>query len=239
VLFADTFNNWMEPENLSAASRVLEATGHRVLAAMGDDGKPLCCGRTYLTAGMLGEARREARRTIAALAPHVAAGTPIVGLEPSCVFTFRDEYPALFPGDEAVARLAAVQLADEYLAREIAAARIAAPWKKSPAASVRVHGHCHQKAFDTFDATIALLRTLPGADVKPIESSCCGMAGSFGHEKGHFDVSMRMGELALFPAVRAAPESAIAATGVSCRQQIADGTGRRARHPFVLLADAL
>jgi FAD/FMN-containing dehydrogenase/Fe-S oxidoreductase len=239
VLFADTFNNWLEPANLVAAARVLEATGHEVIAALAGNGGPLCCGRTYLAAGMLGEARREARRTMEALQPHLDAGTPIVGLEPSCVFTFRDEYAALFPGDAIAAKLAGVRLVDEYLAAAIASGRVDAPWKKSPAASIRVHGHCHQKAFDTFDATIALLRTLPGADVKPIESSCCGMAGSFGHEAGHYDVSMKMGEAALFPAVRAAPESAIAASGVSCRQQIADGTGREARHPLALLAEAL
>src|SRR5207237_3753665 len=113
------------------------------------------------------------------------------------------------------------------------------PWRKSRPASTHVHGHCHQKAFDTFEATLALLRALPGADVKPIESSCCGMAGSFGHEKGHYDISMKMGEAALFPAVRAAQSSTIAAAGVSCRQQIAAGTGRHAHHPFVLLAEWL
>ena len=239
VLFADTFNNWLEPANLEDAARVLDAMGHDVIASLGNDGKPLCCGRTYLATGMLGEARKEARRTIDALGPHLEAGTPIVGLEPSCVFTFRDEYAALFPGDEAAAKLAGVQLADEYLADAIARGRATPPWKRSPAASIRVHGHCHQKAFDTFGATIALLKTLPGSDVRAIESSCCGMAGSFGYERGHFDVSMKMGEAALFPAVRAAAGSAIAASGVSCRQQIAEGTGREARHPFALLAEAL
>jgi Fe-S oxidoreductase len=155
------------------------------------------------------------------------------------VFTFRDEYAAMFPGDGEAAAMKGVQLADEYLAEAIAEGRVAPPWKATPAASIRVHGHCHQKAFETFDATLKLLKTLPGCDVKAIESSCCGMAGSFGHEKGHYDVSMKMGEAALFPAVRAAKDSAIAAAGVSCRQQIADGTGRTARHPLVLLADAL
>jgi Fe-S oxidoreductase len=145
----------------------------------------------------------------------------------------------MFPGDEAVEKLRGVRMADEYLVAEIRAGRLKPPWQKSRAASIRVHGHCHQKAFDTFDATLALLRTLPGADVKAIESSCCGMAGSFGHEKGHYDVSMKMGEAALFPAVRAAKESTIAASGVSCRQQIADGTGRHAHHPFALLAEWL
>jgi Fe-S oxidoreductase len=185
---------------------------------------------------MVDAAREEARRTLETLAPHLDAGTPIVGLEPSCIFTFRDEYPSLLPRDERVKRLARAMLADEYLAAEMAAGRVTPPWKPS-AREVRVHGHCHQKAFGTFDATVALLRTLPGARVEAIESSCCGMAGAFGHE--HYDMSMKMAELALLPAVRAAPGAAIAAAGTSCRQQIAHGTGRPAVHPIVLLAEAL
>src|SRR6185437_3690690 len=116
VLFADTFNNWFEPENLAAAERVLRATGHRVLSPAGADGRALCCGRTYLAAGMIGEARAEMRRTLAALAPHLERGTPVVGLEPSCLLTFRDELGALFPGDAMAARLSGALLADEYLA---------------------------------------------------------------------------------------------------------------------------
>ena len=239
VLFADTFNNWLEPENLAAAVRVLEATGHKVIAARGEKGRGLCCGRTYLAVGMVDEARAQARLTLRSLRAHLEAGTPVVGLEPSCVFTFRDEYAAMFPGDDLVKLAAKVQLVDEYLVAELRAGRISAPWTKAAASSIRVHGHCHQKAFDTFDATLELLRTLPGAEVAAIESSCCGMAGAFGHEKGHYDVSMKMAELALLPAVRAAPTATIAAAGTSCRQQIADGTGRTARHPIRILAESL
>ncbi len=239
VLFADTFNNWLEPENLAAAHRVLEATGHEVIVARGRKGRALCCGRTYLAVGMIDEARAQARLTMAALEPHLEAGTPIVGLEPSCLFTFRDEYAAMFPGDRLGGLVAKAQLIDEYLAAELRAGRLSAPWKAGPARSIRVHGHCHQKAFDTFEATLELLRSLPGAQVAAIESSCCGMAGAFGHEKGHYDVSMKMAELALLPAVRAAPEATIAAAGTSCRQQIADGTGRVARHPIHILAEWL
>jgi Fe-S oxidoreductase len=236
VLFADTFNNWFEPGNLTAARRVLEATGHTIRIEYGSAGRPLCCGRTFLTSGMVEAARAEARRTLDAMAPYLDADVPIVGLEPSCVFTFRDEYPALLPGDARVKKMARTMLVDEYLAAELAAGRIVAPWKRAPA-EVRVHGHCHQKAFGTFDATVSLLRTLPGAQVEPIESSCCGMAGSFGHE--HYDISMDMAEISLLPAVRSAPGAAIAAAGTSCRQQIAHGTGRTAVHPIVLLAEAL
>src|SRR5260221_8212744 len=239
VLFADTFNNWLEPENLEAAVRVLEATGHNVTATRGKKGRALCCGRTYLAVGMIDEARAQARLTLSALGPHLEAGTPIVGLEPSCLLTFRDEYAAMFPGDRLASLAAKAQLIDEYLAAEIGAGRIAAPWKTGASQSIRVHGHCHQKAFDTFDATLQLLRSLPGAQVAAIESSCCGMAGAFRHEHGHYDVSMKMSALALLPAVRAAPEATIAAAGTSCRQQIADGTGRTARHPIHILAECL
>jgi FAD/FMN-containing dehydrogenase/Fe-S oxidoreductase len=239
VLFADTFNNWLEPANLAAAERVLRATGHRVVSPLGRDGRTLCCGRTYLAAGMVDEARVEMRRTLDALRPHLESGTPIVGLEPSCLLTFRDELGALFPGDALAARLAkAARLADEYLAGEIRAGRIVPPWRGQPGRVLRVHGHCHQKAFGTFDATLELLRTLPGAEVAAIDSGCCGMAGAFGHEKGHYEVSMRMAELALLPAVRSAPDATIVASGTSCRRQVADGSGREAKHPLVVLAEA-
>ena len=237
VLFADTFNNHFEGENLAAARAVLEATGHRVVVARGE-GRPLCCGRTYLTTGMVDEARIEAGRTVEALGPFLARGVPVVGLEPSCVMTFRDEYAALFPRDAQAGRLAGVKLLDEYLAAGFAAGTFAPPWKRTPAAEIRVHGHCHQKAFGAFEATLAVLGTLPEARVRAIESSCCGMAGAFGHE--HYEASMAMGELALLPAVREAPADAvIVAAGTSCRQQVAHGAGREAVHPAVLLARAL
>jgi len=237
VLFADTFNNWIEPHNLAAAHRVLAAAKREVIVPVPAD-RPLCCGRTYLTAGMIEEARAEARRTLDVLAPHLDANTPVVGLEPSCLFTFRDEYPAMFPGDEGVKRLSRLaRLADEYLAAELAEGRATLPWRKQAPQAIRVHGHCHQKAFGTFDATLRLLRAIPGAQVEAIESSCCGMAGSFGHE--HYDVSMKMAEAALLPAVRAAGDATIAAAGTSCRAQIEHGAGRRASHPLVVVAGAL
>ncbi len=241
ALFADTFNNWFEPENLDAAVRVLEATGHRVILARAGDDRPLCCGRTYLAAGMVDRARVEALRVIEALRPYGEQGIPILGLEPSCLFTFRDEYGVLLRGiRDAELLTRSAFLADEYLAAEIAAGRIAPPWRATPAArDIRVHGHCHQKAFATFDATLDLLRTIPEARVAAIESSCCGMAGSFGHELGHYEISMKMAEISLLPAVRSAPEAAIVAAGTSCRNQIAHGAGRRARHPLAILAECL
>ncbi|HET9576443.1 MAG TPA: heterodisulfide reductase-related iron-sulfur binding cluster, partial [Usitatibacter sp.] len=222
--------------NLAAAVRVLEATGHEVVSPAGPDGRALCCGRTYLTAGMVEEARREALQTMQALKPWLEAGVPVVGLEPSCLFTFRDEYAALFPKDALAGALAQSQMIDQYLAAELKAGRVRPPWRRSPG-PLRVHGHCHQKAFGAFEATLALLRSLPDTQVDAIESSCCGMAGSFGHE--HYDVSMKMGEAALLPAVRAAGDATIVASGTSCRQQVAHGAAREARHPIVVLAEAL
>src|SRR5213075_81149 len=137
VLFADTFNNWIEPGNLVATHKVLATAGHEIVVPLGSD-RPLCCGRTYLTAGMIDEARDEARRTLEALAPHIDAGTPILGLEPSCLFTFRDEYLAMFPGDDRVRRLAQLaRLADEYLADAIASGRAKLPWRGGEARKIR------------------------------------------------------------------------------------------------------
>jgi Fe-S oxidoreductase len=189
---------------------------------------------------MVERARAEARRTVEALRPFGEQAIPIVGLEPSCVFSFRDEYAGLLRGHRDAELLArSARLADEYLAAEIASGRIAPPWKAGSGKSFHVHGHCHQKAFATFDATLDLLRTVPGAEVKAIESSCCGMAGSFGHEAGHYDVSMKMAELSLLPAVRAAANSTIVAAGTSCRHQIAHGADRPAAHPMVALSECL
>jgi FAD/FMN-containing dehydrogenase/Fe-S oxidoreductase len=240
VLFADTFNNYFEPWNLEDAARVLAATGHSVHTPRGPDGRPLCCGRTFLAAGMVEEARAEARRTVETLRPYVERGTPIVGLEPSCLFTFLDEYEALLPGDAGARALAAcARPADVHLLRRIRQGEVRAPWKDAGQVELRVHGHCHQKAFGTFDATVELLRTVPGAEVGAIESGCCGMAGSFGHERAHYDVSMKMAEADLLPAVRAAPGAEVLASGTSCRQQIAHGTGRSALHPLAWLAKQL
>jgi Fe-S oxidoreductase len=189
---------------------------------------------------MVEEARAEARRTVEALRPYVERGAPIVGLEPSCLFAFLDEYEALLPGDAGARALAAcARPADVHLLQRIRQGEVLAPWRAAGQVEVRVHGHCHQKAFGTFDATVELLRTVPGAEVSAIESSCCGMAGAFGHERAHYDVSMKMAEADLLPAVRAAPAAEVLASGTSCRQQIAHGAGRTALHPLAWLAKQL
>jgi Fe-S oxidoreductase len=241
VLFADTFNTYFEPENLHAAVAVLTAAGRRVrLPRAAEGGRPLCCGRTYLSTGLVAEARREARRLLAALAPYARRGVPVVGLEPSCLLTLRDEYLALLPGAETRALAGAALTFEEYLAREQAEGRLNLPLAASGPTKILLHGHCHQKALGAFDSVAAVLKLVPGVSVGTVESSCCGMAGAFGYGADTYDASMRMGELSLLPAVRkAAPATIVVADGTSCRSQIAHGAGRDAFHVARVLANAL
>jgi FAD/FMN-containing dehydrogenase/Fe-S oxidoreductase len=240
VLFADTFNRYFEPENVRAAIAVLTAGGYQVHIAHADNGgRPLCCGRTFLAVGKTDAARSEAERMLAALAPQLARGLPVIGLEPSCVFSFRDEIPALLKSDTAREAAGRVVLLEEFLAAEAAAGRLGinfAPAKRR----ALLHGHCHQKSFGAMGAIETVLKLIPGLDVATIESSCCGMAGAFGYDAETIDVSRAMGELSLLPAVRQAPDDAIiVADGTSCRQQIRDGTRREAMHVARVLAMAL
>jgi FAD/FMN-containing dehydrogenase/Fe-S oxidoreductase len=249
VLFADTFNNYFEPENARAALAVLRAAGYRVhvaRAAAGDgQGKrPLCCGRTYLAAGLVDQARAEARRVVEACRPYVARGIPIVGLEPSCLLTLRDEFLVMGLGDDANKLADHALLFEEFLAREHDAGRLRLELKPLAEKRALLHGHCHQKAFDAVTPVQKVLGLVPGLKVELIESSCCGMAGSFGYEAEHIDVSMRMAELALLPAVRGAGgDTLLVADGTSCRHQIADGTrgpqAREAVHVARVLERAL
>ncbi len=232
VLFGDTFNRYFERENLDAARTVLAAAGYRVHVAAPTDGstRPLCCGRTFLSVGKVDEARREAERTMAALAPYVVRGVPVVGLEPSCMLGFRDEIPALLKGGHTRELAMDVLLFEEFLVREAAAQRLNLPLKPNARRAV-VHGHCHQKSFGMFAAATSVLKLVPELGVETIESSCCGMAGAFGYGADTVDVSLAMGELSLLPAVRKADADAIiVANGTSCRHQIHDGTGRDAVH---------
>jgi Fe-S oxidoreductase len=246
VFFVDTFSNYHEPENAHAALAVLRAAGKRVAVARASDGnaRPLCCGRTYLAAGLVDEAKREARRVVDALAPHVAAGATVVGLEPSCLLSLRDEFLVMGLGVDALRLAERALLIEEYLAREQRAGRLQLPLRPLPQKRALLHGHCHQKAFDTMNSVAATLRMVPELEVEVVESSCCGMAGSFGYEASHYEVSMRMAELSLLPAVRKADANTlIVADGTSCRHQIADGTwadgAREAVHVIRVLADAL
>jgi len=225
VLLVDTFNRYFEPENARAALKVLKAAGYRVHAPSG-----LCCGRTFLTAGMVHEARREAAKMQEALAPYAERGVPIVGLEPSCLFSLRDEFPVM--GFDKLARHAL--LFEEFLAREPGRLKL-----KELHTDVLLHGHCHQKAFDVMPAVQKVLQLIPNLKMQTVETSCCGMAGSFGYEAEHYDVSMKMAELALLPAVRKSPGALVVADGTSCRHQIAGGSGREAVHVARVLAQAL
>src|SRR5580700_1499561 len=240
VLFADTFNRYFERENIDAALAVLAAGGYRVTVATPADGaRPLCCGRTFLSVGKVNEARREMERTLAALAPFAATDTPIIGLEPSCLFSFRDEIPALLKSEPARQVASRALLFEEFLAREAAASKLNLPLVPTKKRAL-LHGHCHQKSFDAMAAVTATLKLIPDLAVEPIESSCCGMAGAFGYHADTIDVSRAMGELSLLPAVRKAPEDAIiVADGTSCRHQIKDGAGREAMHVARVLAMSL
>ena len=238
VLFADTFNRWFEPENLRAAVDVLEAC-NVAIHPLGGGGKPLCCGRTYLAAGLVDEARAEARRMVAALTPHIAAGRPVIGLEPSCLLTLRDEFLTLLPGAETERVAASAFLLEEWLVAAAGRGDIEVPFEAQKRKAY-IHGHCHQKAFGALGASQKALALVPGLAVETIESACCGMAGAFGYDAKTLDVSRAMGELSLLPAVRAAePDAIIVADGTSCRHQIEDGTGRGALHVARVLADAL
>jgi Fe-S oxidoreductase len=230
LLLADTFNRWFEPENLRAAVRVLRAAGFRPRVPH-SGARPLCCGRTYLAAGMVERARAEARRTLTAL----AGDTPVVGLEPSCLLTLRDEFRSLLPGAATDALGARALLLSEFLERE----KVGLPLKPVPV-SAHVHGHCHQKSFGAFPAALAALRRVPELAVRPIASSCCGMAGAFGYQAETQEVSRAMAEAALVPAVRAAGAAdIIVADGTSCRHQIRDLAGREAVHSVRVLERAL
>jgi len=236
VLLADSFTTFTEPWIGRAAVELLERAGWRVrLQSAG------CCGRASISKGLLGDARRMAGAMVDRLAGDAARGTPIVGVEPSCLLTLRDEYLSLLPGDaraEAVAGQA--QLVAGLLVEAIDAGDLVLQ-TDSPLAGRRIvlHGHCHEKAAVGTEATRALLERIPGAQVEELDAGCCGMAGSFGFEAEHYELSRQVGELRLFPALRREPpDTVVAATGVSCRQQIGHFAGRTARHPVVLVAEA-
>jgi Fe-S oxidoreductase len=240
VLFADTFNRAYERENLDAALRVLVAGGYRVhVPKPADGGRPLCCGRTFLSAGLVDHARIELDRLVATYAPFALRGVPIVGLEPSCLLTLRDELLSLRSDDIAKTISAQALLFEEFLVHEAQAGHLRLPLG-AVAGKALVHGHCHQKSFGAFKAVEQALRLVPDLNVETIESSCCGMAGAFGYGADTYQASMEMAELSLLPAVRRADDATlIVADGTSCRHQIKDGAGRGALHVARVLAMSL
>jgi len=260
VLLADTFNAYFEDENLQAALRVLNAAGYRVhiphksqsknqskhqsnTANQSDKSdsncsKEFCCGRTYLATGMVDKAKATLGELVDHLAPYAQKNIPIIGLEPSCLFTLKDEALVMGFGERAVSVSKQAQLLEEFLASEVKAGNLILNLKAADK-PVLFHGHCHQKAFAAVTPAMELLKLIPNAEPKMIESSCCGMAGSFGYEAEHIQVSKQMAEASLLPSIRKSPDSWIVTDGTSCRHQIADGTQREAVHIARILAEHL
>ncbi len=247
VLLADTFNAYFEDENLMAALEVLKAAGYRVhiphksgnvsskTSSNPSCSKEFCCGRTYLAAGMVDKAKETLGELIDHLGPYAEKNIPIIGLEPSCLFTLKDEALVMGFGERAVTVSQHAQLLEEFLASEAKAGKLQLTLKPSTK-PVLFHGHCHQKSFDAVRPARELLKLIPTAEPKLIESSCCGMAGSFGYEAEHIEVSKQMAEMSLLPSIRKSPDSWVVADGTSCRHQIADGTKREAVHIARILA---
>jgi FAD/FMN-containing dehydrogenase/Fe-S oxidoreductase len=239
VLFVDTFNASFETENALAALHVLQRAGCTVhVLDKGERGGHHCCGRTFLAGGMVEQAKARLSTLIAALQPFVAAGVPVVGLEPSCLLTLRDEALALGLGQPARQVAAQALLFEEYLARETTSGRLKLALRGVDK-PILLHGHCHQKAFGAVEPVMQVLRMIPGAQPKLIESSCCGMAGSFGYDEKHYEVSMAMAEQSLLPALRQQPDAIVVADGTSCRHQVAHGAQREAVHVARLLEELL
>jgi FAD/FMN-containing dehydrogenase/Fe-S oxidoreductase len=237
VLFHDTFMNHNYPDIGRAAVKVLEAAGYEVVLA-----PKVCCGRPMLSNGLAGEAQRHARINVDRLADFARRGIPIVGCEPSCLMMLREDYLDLLPGDDNARQVASKSLLIEELLLQAASEGDASPLQlplQTIDRALSVHGHCHQKAEVGMAPTLELLGWVPGYDVRLIDAGCCGMAGSFGYKREHYDISMAIGEKSLFPAVRDAADAGLAISGISCRQQVLHGTGRGARHPIEWLADAL
>jgi Fe-S oxidoreductase len=240
LLFVDTFNNYIDTQNALAAQQVLQAAGYTVHLNQRPGERPLCCGRTFLSAGMVDQAKAEARRTLDALVPFVKRGVAIVGLEPSCLLTLRDEFLDYGYGEEAKLLARHAFLFEEFLVQEQKAGRLTLELKALETKTAMLHGHCHQKAFDALTPVQTVLSWIPGLNVSTIESSCCGMAGSFGYEAEHHAASMAMAEMSLLPAIRNRTEgTVVVADGTSCRHQIQDGADAQATHTAVLLAQAL
>ena len=239
ILFGDTFNRSFETKNLYAAREVLEAMGYEVIEPKPDN-RSVCCGRTFLASGLIDQAKEEAARFVETVMPWVRKGIPVVGLEPSCLLTLRDEFQVLLPSDEVKLLAKYAFLFEEFIEGELKAERASLNLVEARCSEALIHGHCHQKAARSMAPVEALLKRIPGLKVSVIETSCCGMAGHFGYQKETLKESLAMAELNLLPAVREANATArIVADGTSCRHQIADNTPRQAEHVAVLLAEHL
>lgn len=230
VLLDDCFTTFQEPRIGRAAVELLDRAGFQVELA------GICCGRAMISKGFLTEARTLAKEGVARLDAFAAAGMPILGLEPSCILTLADEWPELVPGAAAKRIAAVAEMADAWLARQASDNGLSIPLSAGPKKAL-FHAHCHQKALVGGKGSADALRLVPDLAVEVLDAGCCGMAGAFGYEKEHYDVSVKIANLALIPAVNAEPTATIVATGTSCRHQIRDLTGREALHPLEVLAD--
>jgi Fe-S oxidoreductase len=233
LLLDDCFTTYNEPAIGRSAVQVLERAGYKVEPA-----GLLCCGRPMISKGFLRKARQLVQQQAPRLAQRIADGTPILGLEPSCLSSLSDDWPELLPGPDTRRIAANAHLAEGWLANEVKAGRCELALRPLATKSV-LHGHCHQKALVGTGGSSAALRMVPGLDVQVLETGCCGMAGSFGFEREHFDLSAKVAGLALLPALAKAPEALAVAPGTSCRHQIHDLAGRRALHPLEVLAGQL
>ncbi len=237
VLFHDTFMEYNQPELGRDTVEILEAAGYEVVLA-----KRKCCGRALISKGLLDKARKFARHNVNVLKAFAEQGIPIVGVEPSCLLTIKDDYRDLLPGPDTELVAAHVTTVDEFLAKLVRDGKLefSGNGAGGQPREVVLHGHCHQKALVGTGPTLEVLRALPGANVREVNSGCCGMAGSFGYEHEHYETSIAVGETRLFPDLRETPQDAvIVADGISCRQQIAHGVSRRARHLVEVVAEAL
>ena len=236
--FVDEFTNHNDTQIGIKAISLLKKLGYEVKVIDHEES-----GRSALSKGLLEKAKKHAEANVRIFDKLIDGNTPLIGLEPSAILSFRDEYPRIVSADlvEAAKKLKFhIKLIDEFLGQEVAAGNIKAESFTSKSQKIKLHGHCHQKALSSLNWTQKLLSLPANYTVETIPSGCCGMAGSFGYEAEHFDVSQQIGELVLFPAVRKAEsDTIIAATGTSCRHQIADGTGRKAKHPVEILWEAL
>ena len=237
ILWDDCHISYHEPDIGVAAVNILEAAGYEVKLIKGRR----CCARPMISKGLLKQARANARHNVRLLREYARKNIPMVGIEPSCIACFRDEYPSLIQSQDAdlVARQAF--FFEEFVTDLADGGKLDLPFNNGHGPqTVKLHTHCYQKAFGTAAKVVAMLNLMPDTTIEEVDSGCCGMAGSFGYEKEHYHISMAIGEQALFPSVRAASkDTIIAAAGTSCRQQIKDGTGRKAVHPIVVLAQAL
>jgi Fe-S oxidoreductase len=237
-LFIDELLNYNEAEIGITTVKLLDKLGYEIRFVEHHDS-----GRSFLSKGLLEEARTLAKKNVAVFKDIISEETPLIGVEPSAILTFRDEYPDLLRGDEKTAALhiaARTYMIEEFLSKELDAGRIDPKLFKEQKQVIKLHGHCQQKALSSLVPVKKILTRLGSNEVHMIASGCCGMAGSFGYEKEHYGLSMQIGELVLFPTVRKQPQEVIiSAPGTSCRHQIKDGTGRKTLHPVEVLWNAL